>query len=49
LKEHDDIRLKWRKQIERGWHQAQAGQLADGEEVFRRANERIKRRGRKRA
>jgi hypothetical protein len=28
--EHDEIRLKWRGQIERGWHQAQRGQvLAD--------------------
>ena len=23
LKEHDDIRMKWREQIERGWLQAQ--------------------------
>jgi antitoxin ParD1/3/4 len=49
LKEHDEIRLKWREQIERGWHQAQAGQVVEGEEVFRRADERIKQRGRKRA
>ena len=25
LKEHDDIRMKWREQIERGWLQAQLG------------------------
>ena len=49
LKEHDDVRLKWREQIERGWMQAQAGQVVDGEEVFRKANERLKQRGRKRA
>jgi antitoxin ParD1/3/4 len=49
LKEHDEIRMKWREQIERGWLQAQAGQVVDGEEVFRKANERIKRRRRKRA
>ena len=49
LKEHDDVRLKWREQIERGWAQAQAGQVVDGEEVFRKANERLKHRGRKRA
>jgi len=49
LKEHDDIRLKWREQIERGWLQAQSGQVVDGEEVFRKATERIKQRGRKRA
>lgn len=29
--------------------QAQAGQVVDGEEVFRKADERIKQRGRKRA
>ena len=36
-------------QVERGWLQAQAGQVVDGEEVFRRADQRIKQRGRKRA
>ena len=49
LKEHDEVRVKWREQIERGWLQAQAGQLVDGEEVFRKADARIKQRGRKRA
>ncbi len=49
LKEHDEIRMKWREQIERGWLQSQAGQVVDGEEVFRKADERIKQRGRKRA
>ncbi len=49
LKEHDEIRMKWREQIERGWLQSQAGQVIDGEEVFRKADERIKQRGRKRA
>lgn len=49
LKEHDEIRMKWREQIERGWLQVQAGQVVDGEEVFRKADERIKQRGRKRA
>ena len=48
LKEHDEIRMKWREQIERGWLQAQAGQVVDGETVFRKAAERIKQRGRKR-
>ena len=48
LKEHDEILLKWREQIERGWLQAQAGQVVDGEQVFRKADERIKHRGRKR-
>ena len=49
LKEHDEVRLKWREQIERGWLQAKAGRVIDGEEVFRKADERIKQRGRKRA
>jgi antitoxin ParD1/3/4 len=46
LKEHDEIRMNWREQIERGWLQAQAGQVVDGEEVLRKAAERIKQRGR---
>ena len=49
LKEHDDVRLKWREQIERGWLQAQAGKIVDGDVVFRKVDERIKQRGRKRA
>jgi antitoxin ParD1/3/4 len=49
LKEHDEIRMKWRESIERGWLQAQTGQVIDGEQVFRKADERIKQRGRKRA
>ena len=48
LKEHDEIRMKCREQIERGWLQAQARKVVDGEEVFRKADERIKQRGRKR-
>lgn len=48
LKEHDEVRLKWRDQIERGWLQAQAGTVVDGDEVFRKVDERIKQRGRKR-
>jgi antitoxin ParD1/3/4 len=49
LKEHDEIRVKWREQIERGWLQAQAGQVVDGDAVFHKADKRIKERGRKRA
>lgn len=49
LKEHDEIRMKWREQVERGWLQQQAGQVVEGDEVFRKADERIKQRGRKRA
>lgn len=48
LKEHDEVRLRWRQQIEQGWLQAQAGQVVDGEDVFRRANERLKQRARRR-
>jgi antitoxin ParD1/3/4 len=48
LKEHDEIRLKWREQIERGWLQAQAGQVVDGDEAFRKADERIRQRAPKR-
>lgn len=49
LKEHDEIRVKWREQIERGWLQAQRGELVDGAEAFRKADDRIKKAGRKRA
>lgn len=49
LKEHDEVRLKWRESIERGWMQAQAGRVVDGEDVFRKVDERVKRRGRQRA
>jgi antitoxin ParD1/3/4 len=42
LKEHDEVRRKWRDQIERGWLQAQAGQVVDGEQVFRKARARTK-------
>lgn len=41
-KEHDDIRQKWREQIERGWQEAQRGELVDGAEAFRRIDARIK-------
>ena len=49
LKEHDEIRVKWREQIERGWLQSQRGELVDGDEAFRRIDQRIKIAGRKRA
>jgi len=48
LKEHDEIRVKWREQIERGWLQAQRGELVDGDEAFRRIDQRSKKAGRKR-
>lgn len=44
LKERDEIRLEWRLQIERGWLQAQADQVVDGDEVFCKADECIRQR-----
>ena len=49
LKEHDDIRLKWREQIERGWLQAQTGEVVDGPRAMADNRERIKTKARKRA
>ena len=49
LKEHDEIRVKWREQIERGWLQAEGGELVDGDEAFRKADRRLKQAARKRA
>ena len=48
LKEHDEVRLRWREQIEKGWREAQRGELVDGDEAFRRIDQRIKKAGRKR-
>lgn len=48
LKEHDEVRLRWREQIERGWLEAQRGALVDGDEAFRRIDQRIKKASRKR-
>ena len=42
LKEHDEIRMKWREQVERGWLQAQAGQVVDGPKVMADARARLK-------
>jgi antitoxin ParD1/3/4 len=42
LKEHDEVRLKWREQIERGWIQAQAGQVVDGPKAMSDARTRLK-------
>lgn len=49
LKEHDEIRKKWREQIERGWMQAQAGQVVDGPHVMAEIKSRLKARTKKRA
>ena len=49
LKEHDDIRVKWREQIERGWLEAQRGEVADGPTAMTEIRERVKTKARKRA
>jgi antitoxin ParD1/3/4 len=49
LKEHHEVRLRWREQIELGWAQAQAGQVVDGPkaiaEIKRRLKDRVAKRG----
>lgn len=49
LKEHDEIRMKWREQIERGWLQTQAGQAVDGPRAMSNARTRLKTIAKKRA
>ena len=49
LKERDEVRLRWREQIERGWVQAQAGQLLDGPKAMAEIKGRLKGRAKKRA
>ena len=49
LKEHDDIRVKWREQVERGWLQAQRGEVVDGPTAMAEIRERVKTKTRKRA
>lgn len=49
LKEHDEVRTKWREQIERGWMQAQAGQVLEGPRVMADIKTRLKARTKKRA
>ena len=49
LKEHDDIGLRWREQIDRGWLQGQAGELVDGPRAMRTIKDRLKARAKKRA
>ena len=48
LKEHDEMRVKWREQIEQGWLQAQRGELVDGGVAFDKLEARIKEHARKR-
>lgn len=49
LKEHDDVRLKWREQIEQGWLQAQARNVLDGPKAMVAIKDRLKNRSKKRA
>ena len=49
LKEHDEIRVKWREQIERGWLQAQRSETVDGPTAMTGIRKRIKTKTRKRA
>jgi antitoxin ParD1/3/4 len=49
LKEHDELRKKYAAQIERGWQQAQTGQVADGSKAMTAAKDRIRTRAKKRA
>ncbi|MDH4066256.1 MAG: type II toxin-antitoxin system ParD family antitoxin [Acidobacteriota bacterium] len=49
LKEHDEIRVKWREQVERGWLQAQRGEVVDGPTAMAAIRARIKTKTRKRA
>ena len=46
LKERDENRLKWREQIERGWLDARAGRVIDGDADSRKTDARIKQRAR---
>lgn len=49
LKEQDGIRLMWREQIERGWLQAQAGQLIAGPKAMSEIKGHLKSRAKRRA
>jgi putative addiction module CopG family antidote len=49
LKEHDEVRLRWREQIERGWLDVQAGHVVDGPAVLARIKQRLTDRSKKRA
>jgi len=49
LKEHDEIRVKWREQIESGWLQAQRGEVVDGSAAMAEIRDRVKTKARKRA
>ena len=49
LKEQDEVRARWRNQIERGWMQAQAGDLHDGPKAMARLKAKLAGRAKRRA
>ena len=49
LKEQDDVRVKWREQIELGWLQSQAGAVLDGPKTMAAITDHLKNRAKKRA
>lgn len=48
LKEQDEVRLRWREQIERGGQEAQAGRVVDGPAAMTRIKQRLTARSKKR-
>ena len=48
LKEQDEVRLRWREQIERGWLDAQAGRIVDGPATMARIKQRLTTRSKRR-
>jgi hypothetical protein len=44
----DEIRLRWREQIERGWLEAQTGRVVDGAAAMGRIRQRLKTRSKRR-
>lgn len=49
LKEHDEVRTKWREQIEIGWLEAQAGHTVDGPKAMAEIKRKLSNRASKRA
>ena len=49
LKEQDEIRVRWREQIERGWLDAQTGRVVDGAAAMTRIKQRLTTRSKKRS
>jgi antitoxin ParD1/3/4 len=47
LKEQDEVRLRWREQIERGWLDVQASRVVEGPAAMARVKQRLTDRSRK--